>query len=432
MAVLNGSAASPSTAAPKPTGVKVVIVGAGFGGLTAAIECHRQGHEVEIYESFPELKPLGDIISFGPNAGRIFYRWSNGAVAARMRPLSIDLRNYGFRIHKWDTGEIITIQKTPEMDPEAPVFNGHRGELHSVVFHYAREELGIPIHLGQRVTRYWEDENNAGIILDDGQKIVADVVIGADGVRSKARELVLGYFDKPKSSGYAVYRAWFPNTDMIKDPRTKQFCENGDTFNGWIGPDVHFLFSTIKNGQDCCWVLTHRDEADIDESWSFPGKLEDVYKVLEGWDPMCKAIVEKTPSLVDWKLVYRDPLPRWISDHGRIALLGDSAHPFLPTSVQGAAQAMEDGATIAVCLKRAGSKDRIPAAVRAYQDIRYDRVRKVQKTGETTRDMWHKADWDKVKQNPESIHLPREDWIFKFDAEKHAEEVFDEVVKKFL
>lgn len=100
------------------------------------------------------------------------------------------------------------------------------------------------------------------------------MVIGSDGVRSKARELVLGYFDKPKSSGYAVFRAWyairplpdesvlisprFPNTDMIKDPRTKQFCENGDTFNGWIGQDVHFLFSTIKNGSDCCWVLTHK------------------------------------------------------------------------------------------------------------------------------------------------------------------------------
>lgn len=57
----------------------------------------------------------------------------------------------------------------------------------------------------------------------------------------------------------------FSNIDMIKDPRTKEFCENGDTFNGWIGPDVHFLFSTIKNGSDCCWVLTHKDEHDIDE-----------------------------------------------------------------------------------------------------------------------------------------------------------------------
>lgn len=74
---------------------------------------------------------------------------------------------------------------------------------------------------------------------------------------------------------------------------------------------------------------------------------------------------------MDWKLVYRDPLPRWVSDKGRITLLGDSAHPFLPTSAQGATQAMEDGVTIAVCLKRAGGKDRIPAAVRAYQDIRY-------------------------------------------------------------
>ena len=61
----------------------------GFGGLGAAIECHRQGHDVEIYEAFPELKQLGDIISFGPNAGRIFYRWSNGEVVRRMRPLSV-------------------------------------------------------------------------------------------------------------------------------------------------------------------------------------------------------------------------------------------------------------------------------------------------------------------------------------------------------
>ncbi|QKX59070.1 uncharacterized protein TRUGW13939_06200 [Talaromyces rugulosus] len=426
MSVLNGNQET------SPTGIKVVIVGAGFGGLTAAIECHRQGHTVEVYESFPELKVLGDIISFGPNAGRIYRRWSNGKIADKMRSLSINLRNYGFRIHKYDTGEVVTTQKTPEPDPETPVFNGHRGELHSIVFNYAKDELGIPIHLGHRVTQYWEDEDQAGIILDDGTKVSADVVIGADGVRSKARELVLGYYDKPKSSGYAVYRAWFPNTDMIKDPRTKEFCENGDTFNGWIGPDVHFLFSTIKNGSDCCWVLTHRDEADIDESWSFPGKLEDVYKVLEGWDPTCKAIVEKTPSLVDWKLVYRDPLPRWVSDKGRITLLGDSAHPFLPTSAQGATQAMEDGVVIAVCLKRAQSKDRIPAAVRAYQDIRYERVRLVQKTGETTRDMWHKADWDKVKEDPDSIHLPREDWIFQFDAEKKANEVFDEVVRKFL
>jgi 2-polyprenyl-6-methoxyphenol hydroxylase-like FAD-dependent oxidoreductase len=156
---------------------------------------------------------------------------------------------------------------------------------------------------------------------------------------------------------------------MLQDPLTRGFCENGDSFNGWIGPDVHFLFSSLKGGSSCSWVLTHKDDHDIDESWSFPGNLEDVYKVLKGWDPICRAIVEKTPELVDWKLVYRDPLPTWISQNGRIALLGDSAHPFLPTSAQGATQAMEDGVTIAVCLKRAG-KDNVPDALCTYQKLR--------------------------------------------------------------
>lgn len=155
------------------TGIKVIIVGAGFGGLTAAIECYRQGHDVEIYESFPELKTLGDIISFGGNAGRIFYRWKNGEIAARLRELSIDLREYGFRIHKWDTGEVVFHQITPPQKEDAPFFNGHRGELHQVIFDYARDELKIPIHLGNYVTDYFEDENSAGIILKTGEKVGA-------------------------------------------------------------------------------------------------------------------------------------------------------------------------------------------------------------------------------------------------------------------
>ncbi|KAI1340256.1 FAD/NAD(P)-binding domain-containing protein [Xylariaceae sp. FL0016] len=413
------------------SGIKVIIVGAGFGGLGAAIECHRQGHDVEIYESFPELKQLGDIISFGPNAGRIFHRWANGDVTRRMRPLSIDLRKYGFNIHKYDTGEIVINQKTPEYSVEAPNFNGHRGELHEVVFSHAKDDLGIPIHLGQKILNYFEDEKESGIVLASGEKVTADVVLAADGVRSKARKIVLGYEDKPKSSGYAVWRAWFSNEEMLADPLTAEFCNNGDTFNGWIGPDMHLLFSTIKNGSDCCWVLTHPDEHDIDESWSFPGKLSEVKEAIKDWDPMCTRIISKTPeeALVDWKLVYRDPLPTWVSPKGRILLLGDSAHPFLPTSAQGATQALEDGVNIAVCLRR-GGKDNVPISVRAHEKIRYERVRETQKTGESTRDMWHKTDWAQVKKNPEMIQFPRQDWIFNFDTEKNAEETYDEVVRE--
>ena len=163
------------------------------------------------------------------------------------------------------------------------------------------------------------------------------------------------------------------------------------------------------------------------EGWQEPGSIEDALKVLEGWDPIVHEIVKATPFLVDWKLVYRDPMPTWVSPKARIALIGDAAHPFLPTSIQGASQAMEDGATVAVCLALSG-KNKVPEALRAFEKIRYDRVRAAQKTGETTRDKWHKADFDKIKENPESLKLVREAWLMDHDAEAHAYEVYPETI----
>lgn len=116
------------------------------------------------------------------------------------------------------------------------------------------------------------------------------------------------------------------------------------------GKDVHMLAMSFKDGEEMCWLLTHkyasfvtirflhlnlcsttyRDEDNISESWSFPGKITDALKYVEGWDPRCAAIISKAPSCVDWKLVQRPPLPTWISDSGRTVVIGDAAHPFLP------------------------------------------------------------------------------------------------------
>lgn len=109
------------------------------------------------------------------------------------------------------------------------------------------------------------------------------------------------------------------------------------------------LAMSFHNGEDICWVITHkfvfplyrsitshnaasppRDTSDIPESYSLPGSISSVLAVVDGWDPRCRAIIEKAPSCVDWKLVYRDPLPTWVSAGGRIVLIGDAAHPFLP------------------------------------------------------------------------------------------------------
>ncbi|KAI1644007.1 putative monooxygenase [Daldinia loculata] len=407
------------------TGIKVIVVGTGFAGLTAAIECHRKGHDVLVLEKFQELKLLGDIISFGPNSSRLFRRWPG--VAEQLEPLS--MRADAITLKSWK-GETLFTQYWEGEDAEFGIrYDGHRGEFHEVVYNHAKE-IGVKIRLNARVEDYFEDDKEAGVVLDNGERITADVVIAAEGVRSKGRKIVLGFEDKPKPSGYAVYRSWFSADEIAKDPDTKFFTEGGDKHVAWLGPDVHFIAACMKGGKDFSWVCTHKDEADIEESWQLEAPLEDARKVLEGWDPIVQKILDKTPSpLIDWKLVYRDPLPTWISKDRRIALIGDSAHPFLPTSIQGASQAMEDGVTIAVCLRECGGSDKVQEAVAAFEAIRYERVKSAQKTGEQTRDIWHKADFDAAKKNPESMRLRREAWILGFDAEEYAEDNYERTVE---
>lgn len=403
-----------------PSGIKVLVVGAGFAGLTAAIECDRKGHQVTILEKVAKLKPLGDIISFGQNAGRIFAKWPG--VMERFYP--IIHRSNALTYHHWQ-GEVVTTQFFDDEKTWGQKVNGHRAELHQILLDHATER-GIDIRLGSNVTDYFETEEEAGVVCD-GERYTADVVLAAEGVKSRARRIVLGFDDKPQPSGYAVYRAWYSTEQLKQNPLTQRFVQ-GDSHNGWIGRDVHFLVAGVKNGAELSWVCTHRDEAEIKESWQFPGKISDVLQVLDGWAPEVLELVKATPEdrLFDYKLVFRDPLPTFVSPQCRIALIGDAAHPFLPTSIQGASQAMEDGVVAAACLDKAG-KDKVVEAMRVFEKIRYERVHKIQATGVSTRDRWHKVDWDAVRQDPTLLHLKREPWILGFDAEENAYAEYDKV-----
>lgn len=126
--------------------------------------------------------------------------------------------------------------------------------------------------------------------------------------------------------------------------------------------------NTLRNGKEFNWIITrklsHEADMEIQESWFQEGDLADVQKHITELDPRIAAAIDKTPSLLDWKICYRDPLPTWVSQSHKIALLGDSCHPHLPTSAQGASQATESAAVLAVCLKMAG-RENIPLAVRS-------------------------------------------------------------------
>lgn len=169
-----------------PTGIKVIIVGAGYAGLTAAIECDRKGHTPIVLESFPSLKILGDIISFGANSGKIFERWPG--VPEALKPICHD--SEGLLYKSYEDGEDLLFQRWSEEVQYGTHYNGHRGEIHEIVFKHAIAR-GIEVRLGAKVVDYFESEEEAGVVLEDGSKVVGDVVLAADGVRSNGRKLVL-------------------------------------------------------------------------------------------------------------------------------------------------------------------------------------------------------------------------------------------------
>lgn len=211
------------------SGIRVIVVGCGFAGLTAAIECHRKGHSVLLLESFPELKILGDIISFASNSGRIFQRWPG--VDAKLDP--IIHKSDGLLMKTWKGETLFKQTWSDEAKTYGKAYNGHRGEIHEIVYQYALD-IGIDLRLGHNVENYFEMEHEAGVVAN-GERFVGDVVLAADGVRSKGRTIVLGYEDKPKSSGYAIYRTWFDSEKIAQDPEISWMVTQGDKHCAWLG-----------------------------------------------------------------------------------------------------------------------------------------------------------------------------------------------------
>lgn len=270
-------------------------------------------------------------------------------------------------------GKVLLEQKLPKEYDGYPNAYGKRAHIQLKLYEYALS-LGVEVHLGSIVADAFETENSAGCSVA-GQKFEADVLIAADGVHSKTRKHVTGIEDRPKKSGFAVYRSWFPLDALVNDPTTADVTKSKEAlFKIWIADDTHAILTTNPALQSATCFVTHKDTSDIKEDWNQPGDIDDMLACVEGWDPMLLHIIQQIPAevLVDYKLLWRDPVSKWVSDGGHMCLIGDSAHPHLPTAGTGAAQAIEDAATIGVVLGKVknGVID-IPTALKAYYKLRY-------------------------------------------------------------
>ncbi|KAM3506530.1 hypothetical protein MY11210_007522 [Beauveria gryllotalpidicola] len=412
----------------------VLIVGAGFGGLTAAIECRRRGMQVTLIETHPTSLAYGDIIDFFPNGGRIIEAWEGGRVGRDLMKVCI---NQGDRLQYCRADGTVIWEEDWILEPHHfwRQYGGHRGQMHKVILDYAAE-LGVVMEFGDRVVRYVDGETTTttpGVVTAGGREFCADVVVAADGPRSIARQQVLGLADTKVNSGYAIFRAHFTLTEEEhgQNPDLAVFCDpTTDMTKLWVTKDLHMIVYTWNKGRDIGWVLTHKDTQDIGESWSFPGNKADVLACLAqgGFEKRLSSVVEATPAanLVDYKLVWRDPLATWLSPSARTVVIGDAAHCHLPTSAQGGSQAMEDGVALAVCLQRAG-RNNVPLALRVMERIRFNRSHVTHMASITVRDGYHSVDFegDEILKNPQVLNLPRPAWVIEYHVEQEAERHFD-------
>nr|L7WR46.1 RecName: Full=FAD-dependent monooxygenase notI'; AltName: Full=Notoamide biosynthesis cluster protein I' [Aspergillus versicolor]AGC83580.1 FAD monooxygenase [Aspergillus versicolor] len=408
-------------AAPNSSGITVIIVGLGPTGLAAAIECHRRGHKVICFERNPKSYRLGDLINVTGNAARVLQGWGNGSVINDLQAFQCNL----------DTLEVY--DETGDLKLSAP-YNANQAKDNYMlrrsrlldIFLQHLKNLDVDIHLGTEVTDYWETESSAGVTVG-GKRIAADCVVVADGVHSKGRPQVSAEpFDLPSTDGTA-FRAFFHASEIAQDPEASWILQDageGDCFKTFYGKGLVMMLGTAENHEYIFWSCGSKENVLAQSS-----AVAQVLDLIGDW-PVSKRLaplISKTPSdnCLDQTLFTRSPLNKWVSRKGRMIVLGDAAHPFLPHAGQGANQGIEDAAVLALCLQIAG-KDDVPLALRVTEKLRYQRVAAIQKRGVEARDQSLSVDWENGGFTKKLTLYPA--WLHDQDCIKQVYEEFDKAV----
>jgi salicylate hydroxylase len=342
---------------------RILIAGGGIGGLSAAMGLAQKGRSVLVLEKAPQLGEIGAGIQLGPNAFHAFDYLGVGEAARGMAVYIDQLRLMDALTAKEivhiDLGEAF---RSRFKNPYAVV---HRGDLHSVFLRACREHPKIELKTSSDVVGYEQNGRNVTAKLGNGEKHTGAALIGADGLWSNVRKQVVG--DTPaRVSGHTTYRSVIPTEQMPEDLRW-----NAATL--WAGPKVHLVHYPLSGWKVFNLVITSQNDA-REPAAGIPIERADVLKWFVHVHPKARQIIDIGKDWKYWVLCDRDPVDGWVD--GRVALLGDAAHPMMQYMAQGACMAMED----AVCLTHMvdAHPDRIETALEAYRTRRVLRTTRVQ------------------------------------------------------
>lgn len=341
--------------------MKIIVAGAGIGGLTAALCLHENGFEVQVFELIGLLQPLGVGINVMPHGAAILHKLGLGEALGEM---AIRTRAVEYRTR---FGHLIQSDpRSVEAGFEYPQYSIHRGELQFLLLDAVRERLGADaVTMGKGVTGFTQNESSVQVIFADGMALKGDLLIGADGFRSKVRAQLHPH------EGSAHYEG----TMMWRGANLQAPFGDGRTMFIAGDHDVKFVCYPISNratreGKALInWVAEVRHDlprAAETADWTAEGN-RDFIAEFEGFrmpDLNIQELLRDTQKITQYPMIDRDPLPWWTQ--GRVTLLGDAAHPMYPIGANGASQAIIDARVLADALVEQPG----PEGLLAYEALR--------------------------------------------------------------
>jgi 6-hydroxynicotinate 3-monooxygenase len=340
---------------------RIAVVGAGLGGMTLAGFLQRAGFAVTVYEQAPAFSRIGAGIILSANVMKVLRR-----LGLEQLIIEHGIKASSYISRAWDTGAtmyLIEFDAASEVRFGGPYLNIHRGDLHAVL------EKGLApgsIAFNHRLLALEETSDAIRLVFENGVTVDADIVVGADGVNSKVRELLLGT-DPPRFIGAAAHRAIFPTTAL-------RGFEIPDCTKWW-GRDRHILVYFMTSRRDEVYVIgvAPRSRWESDAA-SLPSSRAELIADFADFHPDLHRVLEVTTDVSIWPIFDRERCDRWSG--GRIVLLGDACHPVRPYMAGGGAMAIEDAAILSRCLAQL---DEPAEAYRWYEATRIDRVAEVQR-----------------------------------------------------
>ncbi len=396
-----------SAALIKPD-LRIAIVGAGIGGLSLALALRERGLRADVFEQAGQLTEIGAAIGLAGNGIREFARLCllDELAAAATVPTELIYRH-------WHDGRRIAAHPVAQDDWYVkqfgvPWFGIHRADLQITLSRaFGTEHL----HLGCRLVNILEQHGEVVLEFGNGRTHHADVVVGADGVRSTVRRWVTGA-DDARYSGTSAFRGIVPaeNLPSLPDPQAIQF---------WMGPDGHLLHYAIGGGGESVNFFA---VVEGPATWAADGSVTEVGEDVpvasfRGWHPAVTEMIRAAASPLRWGLFTVRPLLRWY--RGRAVILGDAAHGMLPHHGQGANTSIEDAFVLGGLLAQARPDDLEPVFSR-YQALRRARTRKIQRSSWVTSTLLHLPDGPAARARDRKVAKVPEDfgWIHSYDSQQ--------------